>query len=155
MPEMTDELISKRLNQHLETQLALCDALEKIADSLPNNYCRQDCLRIASQISVILKDAHKFEEEEIFPTIKAAQKDNSINQTLQQLHSDHWEDESFACELQEALFGLVTTPQHANKEALGYMLRGFFGNLRRHVAFETEYFRQRVVELENSAEGVK
>lgn len=132
--------VQKRLSEHLVAQLALCDSLEKIADDLPDNYDNQECLHVSARIYATIKSAHKFEEEELFPVLKLMHDHNDIDETLQQLHSDHWEDESYAYELQGALYSLITEPEKANKTALAYMLRGFFDNLRRHIAVEKQFF---------------
>lgn len=136
----SDMPIIQKLEKHLEIQLALCDALEKIADGLPNDVDRQECLHVATHIYAIVKRAHSFEEEELFPIIRRNASSENVEDVLQHLHSDHWEDESYAEELQDALFGYITRPQSINVDALSYMLRGFFGSLRRHIAFEQEYF---------------
>ncbi len=135
-----DPKIVEQLSNHLSTQLALCDALEKVADSLPNNVDTQTALRLTTQIYATIKHAHQFEEEQLFPLITNNSPSDNVSETLQQLHSDHWEDESYAFELQDALLGYITKPKSANPEALGYMLRGFFKSLRRHIAFERQYF---------------
>ena len=126
------------LTLHHQVQLDLCDDLEKIADQLPDRVDPQNCLRVAQAIYPTVKKAHTYEENQLFPFLTAHYEQYVMPQTIDRLHSEHWEDESFACEVQEALVSFVTTPQWANTEALGYMLRGFFEGLRRHIAFERE-----------------
>lgn len=123
-------------------QLDLCSALEKLADTLPDNVNMQECLHLARMIYPTIKTAHAFEEEKLFPYLTSKFENQVDPQTLDRLHCEHWEDESFACELQEALLSLVQEPEWANYEAIGYMLRGFFEGLRRHIAFEREMLGQ-------------
>lgn len=123
---------------HHQVQLELCDVLEKIADQLPDQVDPQNCLNVARSIYPTVKKAHAYEENQLFPFLEANYEQYVMPQTLDRLHCEHWEDESFACEVQEALVNFVSAPQWANTEALGYMLRGFFEGLRRHIAFEQE-----------------
>jgi hypothetical protein len=64
--------------------------------------------------------------------------DDKIETTLNRLRFEHCEDECFAEELTEALNALGTGNPDVNIEAIGYMLRGFFEAMRRHIAFESE-----------------
>lgn len=143
MNEATDASIFDELNGHLKTQIALCDALEKIADDLPTKVDRQECLHIAKNIFPIIKRAHDFEETKLFPMFSDAKFQINFEAILERLQSEHWEDESYALELQEALTEYVANSPASNAEALGYMLRGFFGSLRRHIASEEEFFNPR------------
>lgn len=138
--EGSDTSIFNGFSDHLRTQLALCDALEKIADDLPANVDRQQCLHIAKNIFPIIKRAHEFEETKLFPLLSNSDYQANREAILQRLHTEHWEDESYALELQDALMEFVMNSPSSNAEALGYMLRGFFGNLRRHIASEEEFF---------------
>lgn len=150
MNEANNASIFDGLNEHLKTQLALCDALEKIADDLPTKVDRQECLHIAKNIFPIIKRAHEFEETQLFPMFSSSNNQiNSNKQTnskaiLERLLAEHWEDESYALELQDALTEFAANSSTSNAEALGYMLRGFFAGLRRHIASEEEFFKPRL-----------
>ena len=129
-----------QLQRHHSTQLELCDRLEKLADGLPENYDAQECLAISWRIFPIIKAAHQFEEQVLFPKLSPPQNECSeITRSVERLQFEHWEDESFAEELSTALRQLVSHPGSANIEKLSYMLRGFFEGLRRHIAFEAEH----------------
>ncbi|MEL7271792.1 MAG: hemerythrin domain-containing protein [Pseudomonadota bacterium] len=134
--ELSKELL-QGLSHHLEQQLALCDALENIADGLPEAVDNQLCLQLACSIYPIVRSAHEFEEQQLFPALVTARASAHLPQTLDRLHAEHWEDESFSGELSEALKDFVAG-RDRNVEKLGYMLRGFFEGLRRHIAFEKE-----------------
>lgn len=126
------------LKAHLD-QLALCDRLEEIADSLPDQVNRQKCIYAALALGPMIRGLHKFEEEVVFPLIAAEHVgDELTTRTLNRLKFEHCEDECFAEELIEALHDLGAGKRDMNMEATGYMLRGFFEALRRHIAFENE-----------------
>ncbi|MEO0636338.1 MAG: hemerythrin domain-containing protein [Pseudomonadota bacterium] len=129
----------QELTVHLETQLKLCTALEKIADDLPDKVCRQSCLHAARSIYPIIKSAHQFEEERLFPALQSAleARPASAGNPIQRLMEEHWEDESFGQEIADVMREFVAG-RDANTDKLGYMLRGFFDGLRRHIAFERE-----------------
>ncbi len=163
--------VAAALSRELASQRRLCDALEAIADALPNDLDAQRTLHVARSIGPSIRRAHRFEEAIVFPLLKARPDTSSeMASTLERLHFEHWEDESFGDELAEKLIDYVRTravgvqgasksasprigPQpfpasllsdvggHADPaaEALGYMLRGFFEGLRRHIAFEEEH----------------
>ncbi len=121
-------------------QTRICEQLEMLADSLPDNVDNQECLILARAIYPEMKRCHEFEENTLFPEAREADPDNlTLASTLERLRYEHWEDESFAEELTEALTGFVTEPNYRNPEKLAYMLRGFFEGLRRHIAFEREH----------------
>jgi hypothetical protein len=78
-----------------------------------------------------------------------------IETTLTRLRFEHCEDECFAEELTEALHALGAGRAEINIEATGYMLRGFFEAMRRHIAFESEHLlREAAFEGDPEAAGV-
>lgn len=124
------------VEEHFEEQKTLCKVLEKIADTLPDDFEPQMCLQAAKSIYPVIKGAHDFEENILFPHLVKFHKDSeTFKSVIDRLHAEHWEDESFGEEVAEALIDLVNGEQN-NPEKLGYMLRGFFEGLKRHVAFE-------------------
>ena len=125
---------------HNAAQLELCMRLEMLADHLPENFNRQECLSISWQLYPTLRSAHKFEEGKLFPfLLLPCQTDSSIVQSIERLRHEHWEDESSAEDLGLNLREMVKNPVAANIDKISYMLRGFFEGLRRHIAFETEH----------------
>lgn len=117
-------------------KLKVCGALEEIADALPDNVDRLMCVSVASTLLPMLRNIHRYEEEVIFPAYVAATADM---QCVERLKAEHVEDECFADELTEALMTIGHGAAVANPEALGFMLRGFFETIRRHVAFERDH----------------
>jgi hemerythrin-like domain-containing protein len=120
-------------------QLVLCDQLEQIADSLPANVDRQKCLYAARALSPLIKGVHKYEENILFPWLEnISDIQPALRETLNRLKFEHCEDACFAEELTDTLQRLGSGAA-VNVEATGYMLRGFFEALRRHIAFEREH----------------
>ena len=142
-PTQTDhekDEVAKQLLDHHKVQLDLCSRLESIADSLPDNVDRQECLSISWQIYPTIREAHRFEEETLFPLLSLDRKKlKSLLQSLERLKYEHWEDESYAEEISVSLRQMISEPEKANVEKIAYMLRGFFEGLRRHIAFESEH----------------
>ena len=81
--DANDKVISELLEHH-KRQLDLCDRLEKLADSLPDNINRQECLSISWQIYPIVREAHRFEEEILFPIVSTnIEEETTISQSLE------------------------------------------------------------------------
>lgn len=125
-------------------KLRLCDALEKLADQLPN-VDRLQCLNLANTIVPLMRDVHRYEEAVVFPAYEAALTlvEASLS-SVSRLRAEHIEDECFAGEVTEALLAIGHGGGTKNAEAVGFMLRGFFESLRRHVAFEREHVLPRI-----------
>jgi hypothetical protein len=51
-------------------KLVLCDALERIANSLPGPVDRHLCLTVAAGLVPLVRDAQRYEEEAVFPAYK-------------------------------------------------------------------------------------
>ncbi|WP_027486534.1 hemerythrin domain-containing protein [Allorhizobium undicola] len=119
-------------------QLALCRELEEIADSLPSSVNRQKCIYAAKALGPLISGAHHYEEQVLFPWLAENLTIPHLQETLHRLKFEHCEDECFAEELTDALLRLGSG-DNVNMEAVGYMLRGFFEGLRRHIAFEREH----------------
>jgi hypothetical protein len=124
---------------HLQ-KLRLCEALEDVADSLPANVDRLQCLAIANLLVPLLRDVHRYEEDVIFPAYGAAATARAPEDaTIRRLLTEHVEDECFAGEVTQALLAIGHGEGIANPDAVGFMLRGMFETLRRHIAFEREH----------------
>ena len=133
-------IVSKNLFSHHKRQLELCERLEQLADSLPANINSQECLSLSWQIYPVVREAHRFEEETLFPLLlEFDSKDIKLADSLERLKFEHWEDESFAEDISLSLRQVISEPGKANIEKIAYMLRGFFEGMRRHIAFEAEH----------------
>ena len=120
-------------------QVEMCDAMERIADGLPDEVDRRLCAQVASCLQYDLPLHHHDEEEGLFPLLRArAKPEDGVDQILERLTSEHSSDNDFASEIAEALETLGQGGRPANPEMLGYMLRGFFERYRRHVHWENQ-----------------
>lgn len=131
------DTLHKQLNSTMDQKLALCAALEGIADGLPHSVDRLACLRIAAELVPSLRRIHAYEEEELFPRFVGDVPARAAS--VSRLCVEHVEDECFADELTEVLLVVGRGGAIENPEALGFMLRGFFQAVRRHAAFEAEH----------------
>lgn len=137
-PADTGHLAALLLATHRD-QLALCRSLEAIADSLPTDIDRAACINAARALGPLISRAHDLEEVQIFPAIerrRAAAID--LTRTIERLKYEHMEDVCFSEELHDALMAYGRGEPRPTPDAFGYMLRGFFEGLRRHIAFEQE-----------------
>lgn len=122
------------------TKLALCDRLEAIADALPSNVSRLECEAVARSIAPLLQQAHRLEEDVVFPFCGVLSGGSlAVAGSVERLRGEHREDASYGEEVAEALLQIGARQPDLGAEALGFMLRGFFGGLRRHIAFERDY----------------
>ena len=122
-------------------KLKLCDALETIADDLPARVDRLQCLTVASTLVPLLRECQRFEEESVFPAFANAGGSGAV---VARLVAEHAEDGFAAEDVSETLLAHGHGKPIENPEALGYMLRGMFEALRRHVAFERDHVLPRV-----------
>jgi len=134
-------------------QLALCDDLEAIADSLPSNIVNQDCLFAAKGLGRLIRDVHTYEEKTLFPALRRVfQASGEFAGAVDRLTFEHLADECYADDIAEKLAYVGSGGRDVNMEALGYMLRGFFEALRRHIAFERDHFSSAIEALLATAE---
>ncbi len=135
--KLENSLTEFRQNHRLKIEL--CDALEGLADSLPNQVDVQNCKALSANLLPIIRNAQKMEETRLFPQlVQAYPDDHRLQASLDRLRLEHLEDESFADEIAWLLHGFGSAGKPCNAETAGYMLRGFFSSVRRHVAFEHE-----------------
>jgi hemerythrin-like domain-containing protein len=118
-------------------QVQMCDAMERIADGLPDEVDRRLCAQVASCLEFDLPLHHHDEEFALFPLLrKRALPEDGLEGILDRLAAEHSSDNDFASEIAEALDTLGQGGKPQNPEMLGYMLRGFFERYRRHVHWE-------------------
>jgi hemerythrin-like domain-containing protein len=118
-------------------QVQMCDAMERIADGLPDEVDRRLCAQVASCLEFDLPLHHHDEEFALFPLLRRrALPEDGLDGILDRLAAEHSSDNDFASEIAEALDTLGQGGRPQNPEMLGYMLRGFFDRYRRHVQWE-------------------
>ena len=138
------EVISREHREHL----GLCDKLEEIADSLPNSVDRHVCLCVALALRCRVRVHHAVEENSLFPLLSTrVGNDIVFIGTLLRLQDEHRTDEGHCDEVLELLTSLSKGNQPENVEAAGYLLRGLFECMRRHIAFEEDYILPKAREI--------
>ena len=120
--------------------LKLCDALEAVADALPGPVDTDACRTLADRLGPLVRSAQRIEEQSVYSEIEKGAAAAQLAPVLTQLRAEHWADACLAEEVQDALNGLADGQAVPSAEAVGYMLRGFFQGMRRHVAFEQAFF---------------
>ena len=133
------KLLSAMRLAHNE-MLAMCDFLEDIADSLPHHLDAKKCTVAAETLETLVAKMHRFEEAEIFPRFAGLSPGTNTLAMLDRLRDEHCVDECYAEELTDALRKVSSSAETVSAETLGYMLRGFFEAMRRHLAFERAQF---------------
>ena len=139
---MIDSLsLAHRFDASIGRQLDLCRALEGLADALPTRVDTHAAMRLADRLHPTLRRSRLLEETMIFPVLMISRRD--IGPILERLHTEHLEDEDHAGDIRDAVgrfvIGQARRGRKENGEELGYMLRGLFTSLRRHVAFDRDY----------------
>jgi hemerythrin-like domain-containing protein len=134
--ERTSDPIDAFERQHRRLR-QMCDGLEAIADSLPDQVDCGLCAFLAGELRVNLPGRHRREEQVLFPLIELrAEVEDTVGPVLARLRHEHSLDEGYAAELGDLLDTLSREVRPANPDMVGYMLRGFFECYRRHVHLE-------------------
>ncbi len=126
-----------RFETCLAQQVDLCCALEILADALPSHVDTRAATLLAETLEETLHHCHQIEENFIFPAILTARP--GMLSTITRLRAEHVEDEEQACEVKDAIAEFVIRQKRKDVEKFGYLLRGLFVALRRHLAFDRDY----------------
>lgn len=129
--------IRAEFDARLTQNLQLCAALEDLADRLPVGVTSEHCRMLLQSVPPALRQFHEFEEKTVFPLLRQLSPD--LSDTLDRLSEEHFDDCSFAEEIEDRLSTLIAERDRDKVDSLGYMLRGLFAAMRRHIAFEREY----------------
>lgn len=115
----------------------LCDLLEAIADVLPSGVSPVCAKTAVSYLQTRFPGHIALENEIVFPALKSARSDvPSLGRAIKQAMQEHAADEDTAAELAEALTAFIDDREVGDANVLGYMLRGFFEQRRRHIVWE-------------------
>ena len=131
--------LAAEYHKQLARQTELCNRLEAVADSLPDSCNVQECLYLAQSFTPIVKQAHRFEEDQVFALLRAQEPPTDLASTLERLAREHMEDEEVADEVTLALRDYVAGHKNVKAETLAWMLHASFEAMRRHLAFERDY----------------
>jgi hemerythrin-like domain-containing protein len=117
--------------------LRLCAALEKLADGLPASAAGAKTARLISFMDQAY-DRHIFLHEKcLFPIIKSfAGAKAAIEPILAQLEYEHASDHGSVHEITSAFLNGSSSEAKVDVCVLGFTLRSFFENCRRHAGWE-------------------
>lgn len=139
VPPHDGDLIAQIEENH-KTLLALCGHLEDFADALPDAVDRQESLIMSRALGPMIHRIQEFEEQQVFPLLLAWQAiELEMTETIDRLKIEHQLDSCYAEDVQDMLRGLGEGRPTLSPDAAGFMLRGFFEAMRRHVAFEQQF----------------
>ena len=115
----------------------LCDLLEAIADALPDGVSPVCAKTAVNYLQSWFPGHIALENEIVFPMLKATKSVSpSLGPAIKQALCEHATDEDNAAELAEVLTALMDSREAGDANVLGYMLRGFFEQRRRHIVWE-------------------
>ncbi|MBX2856787.1 MAG: hypothetical protein KTR21_17505 [Rhodobacteraceae bacterium] len=121
-------------------ELAFCSSLEDAANQLPA-LCLGRFLKFGAALRLMPERQEARRIEERFSQILLAQ-DNAkaLAAALAMIDLEEREDADIAIELADALDAAAAAGEVVNPNALGYLMRSFFENRRRHLAWRREAF---------------
>ena len=115
--------------------LRLCAGLEKIADGLPGTGHQPRTGKVLAFLEAAFARHVFLNEKCLFPLIRSLEEKNEpVELMLRELEFEHSADRGLIVEILSAYMG--RNSRNAGLEALGYLLRSFFENYRRHCAWE-------------------
>lgn len=111
--------------------------LEDVADGLPHDVDRAKLAKALAALRDDLPLLHRDENEGLLPLLALrCEPDEALKRIIERMRREHGIDSGFADEIVEALEPVAAGAPAENPERLGYMLRGFFENYRRHIAWD-------------------
>ena len=134
----------RTLKQNHQDLLALCHDLEALADSLPFDVNERLCHDVSDSVVALLARTQAFEEELLFPDLEREAGSCFSAMMIERLKNEHRCDRLAAEEISLTLKALLRGHCGLTFETIGYMLRGFFECVRRHVASERALIEQLV-----------
>lgn len=130
------------LRQNHEELLRLCRNLEEVAGSLPFEIDEKLCRDVSEKVVPLLAKTQDFEEQVLFPDLDRNAGSCFTAMMIERLKNEHRCDRLAAVEISLTLKAMLDGHCGLSFETLGYMLRGFFECVRRHVAAEKEMIDQ-------------
>jgi hemerythrin-like domain-containing protein len=125
------------LEQDQRHMLRICGALEKVADLLPASRKHAKTAKVVSLLNSAFERHVFLHERCLFPLIRSLAKPAaSLEPVLTQLEFEHASDHGLVLEINAILQHSSVQEQAAEIHVLGYLLRSFFENYRRHHSWE-------------------
>ncbi len=117
--------------------LRLCVALESIADGLPESRLHAKTARLLSFLNKAFERHIFLHEKCLFPLIRSLSgAKESIGPVLTELEFEHASDHCLVLEITSAFLNGSSGKKAIDIHVLGFLLRSFFENYRRHHAWE-------------------
>jgi hemerythrin-like domain-containing protein len=137
-PQPLGEAFLALLERDQQRLLRLCAALEKIADDMPGSARRAKTVRVLSFLERAYTRHVFLHEKCLFPLIRSLEGDRRepVELVLRQLEFEHAADGGLIAEIASAFAGFRDPDAEPETQTLGYLLRAFFENFRRHSAWE-------------------
>jgi hemerythrin-like domain-containing protein len=136
----TDRILDEQqlttLRQNHEELLGLCRNIEELADSLPFDINEKLCRAVSDTVVPLLARTQEFEERLLFPNLDRSAGSCFTAMMIERLKNEHRCDRLAAEEISLTLKAMLRGHCGLTFETIGYMLRGFFECVRRHVAAE-------------------
>lgn len=128
----------RALGQEAQAELKLCEAVEAMADRLPE-ICACCCRRIGAQLVRRAREEERTAGAVVIAELQADPHGETaaLRSVLDQARLDRIDDQGVAFELSEALVQAAINGGRARSMALGYLMRNFFEGRRRRMAWET------------------
>ncbi len=114
--------------------LRLCAALEKVADDLPASHGQRRTARLVPFLTAAFERHIFMHEKYLFPLVRslAGPSKDTVEPILCQLELEHATDHGLVLEITSAF----VSSGKPGADVLGYLLRSFFENYRRHHSWE-------------------
>ncbi|MGO8951861.1 MAG: hemerythrin domain-containing protein [Rhodomicrobium sp.] len=117
--------------------LRLCATLERIADGLPESRFHAKTVRPLSFLNKAFERHIFLHEKCLFPLIRSLSGSReSVAPVLAQLEFEHASDHGLVLEITSAFLNGCSGETGIDVHVLGFLLRSFFENYRRHHAWE-------------------
>lgn len=117
--------------------LRLCAALEKIADGLPGTGRHRRTGKVLAFLDSAFARHVFLHEKCLFPLISSLEdKKECVELILRELEFEHAADRGLIVEITSAFMGRACGESRLETQMLGYLLRAFFENYRRHCSWE-------------------
>ncbi len=124
------------LGRNHDALLTLCLKLEEIADSLPFDINEDLCREVSQSVTPLLRQTQQLEERVLFPDFDRSAGSCFAAMMIERLKGEHRCDGLAAEEISLTLKAMIEGRCRLSFDTVGYMLRGFFECIRRHVAAE-------------------
>ncbi|MDF1730235.1 MAG: hemerythrin domain-containing protein [Minwuia sp.] len=118
---------------------AVCDRLEAIADALPVVPRRESLSELIALLQFGIPAHCRHEEAALKEAMGSSEEGQAwLRQAAGLIIAEHHDNETIMLELAEALEEYGTRQDPARADALGYLIRHFFSQMRRHMAWEDQ-----------------